>query len=325
MQPSPQLQLQKGLFLGIIISISVLITISLVISLGLNMLPSMPATLAQKNSLTPTNNSTPTNNVTSQVPSPTPTTFRQGKWLLTWADEFTSAANSKPDAKKWNVASNQSDGLGYATPRNVYLDGTGNLIIDIKKENPDNVRCGSGLCQYTAATLKTDKKFELTYGRVEAKVKLPQGLGIRSTFILRGNDEATKPWPANGSIGIIEALGKNPSEAYASLQGSGYSSSTGFYKTYRLPNSKFSDDFHIFAIEWSEDKVSYFIDGTNYYTVIKADVEKKGKWVFDHPFFLSLDISVGESWLEAPNGTTKFPQQIQIDYIRAFRSESGNN
>jgi beta-glucanase (GH16 family) len=241
-------------------------------------------------------------------------------WKLTWSDEFDGAAGSLPDAAKWTFdigTGNNGWGnneLEYYTnrPENISEDGKGNLVITAIKESYQ----GSS---YTSARIKTKGIFDQKYGRFEAKIKSPYGQGLWPAFWMLGNNVDTDSWPLCGEIDIMEIKGQMPSVVYGTLHGPGYSGANPISSSYTLINNRFDTDFHIFAMEWNENKIDFFVDNYLYKRVNKSDVEVKGKWVYDHPFFLILNLAVGGNFLGGPNSQTTFPQKMTIDYVRVYQ------
>jgi beta-glucanase (GH16 family) len=241
----------------------------------------------------------------------------QRNWELTWSDEFDGVAGVLPDASKWtyDIGSggwgNQE--LQYYTnrPENVSLDGTGNLVITAKSES-------FGGSSFTSARIKTQGLFTQAYGRFEARLKTPYGPGIWPAFWMLGANIETAPWPQCGEIDIMELKGHQPNIMYGTIHGPGYSGGSAITDTYALENNRFDKDFHIFAIEWDTDKIDFFVDGYLYQRISKSTVTKKGEWVFDHPFFLILNIAVGGNFAGFPTSDTPFPQKMTIDYVRAY-------
>jgi beta-glucanase (GH16 family) len=230
-------------------------------------------------------------------------------WKLTWGDDFEGAAGAAVDGSKWAYDSGpnwyNNELQDYTTgATNASLDGSGNLVIEARKE----AREGR---QYTSARLKTEGKKTFTYGRIEGRMKLPAGQGMWPAFWLLGGNS----WPAQGEIDIMENLGKEPSIAHGSMHGPGYSGASGPTATYTLPGgAKFSDDFHVFAIEWETSAIRWYVDGVLFSTKTTADT-KGNQWVFDHGFFIILNLAVGGDWPGAPDGTTVFPQKLVVDYV----------
>src|SRR5262249_28220297 len=142
---------------------------------------------------------------------------------------------------------------------NSYLDGQGNLIIEAKQETitgPDG-----RTRDYTSARIKTAGLFTQQYGRIEARMQLPIGQGIWPAFWMLGDNTLTGGWPACGEIDIMENIGSQPSTNHGSLHGPGYSGGRALTRTYTLPDGqRFTDDFHVFAIEWSAERIDFFVD-----------------------------------------------------------------
>jgi beta-glucanase (GH16 family) len=243
-------------------------------------------------------------------------------YTLRWADEFDGTAGSAPDQSKWNydVGGNGwgNNELETYTRRtdNAFLDGNGHLIIKVIKETltgPDGIRR-----DYTSARLLTKGKFTQRYGRFEVRVQLPFGQGIWPAFWMLGDNIDAVGWPTSGEIDIMESVGREPAINHGTLHGPGYSGGAGLTGLYTLPaGQKFADDFHTFAIEWEPAAIRFYVDGNLYQTKSPADAPGK-PWVFDHPFFMLLNVAVGGSFPGNPDATTTFPQTMIVDYVRVY-------
>jgi len=239
-------------------------------------------------------------------------------WKLVWSDEFEGPANQKPDASKW-VFETGGNGWGnseleYYTDRasNASLDGNGALVITARSETFQNRN-------YTSARLKTEGKFDHTYGRFEARIRIPRGQGLWPAFWMLGNDIGTVGWPTCGEVDIMENIGKEPSTVHGTIHGPGYSGGNGLGASYQLPGkAPFADDFHVYAVEWQSDSIRWYVDDVSYETRTPADVPQGDKWVYDHPFFIILNVAVGGQWPGSPDGTTSFPQTMIVDYVRVY-------
>ncbi|MDQ1294126.1 MAG: hypothetical protein QG608_2009 [Actinomycetota bacterium] len=248
-----------------------------------------------------------------------------------WADEFDGPAGSAPDSKKWR-SEVKGDGFGnnelqYYTGStdNIALDGQGNLVITAKKGNPSGLQCWNGPCQYTSGKLTTASTFTRTYGHFEARIKIPRGQGIWPAFWMLGNDIGSAGWPKSGEIDIMENVGKEPGKVHGSLHGPGYSGGNPLTGTYTLPQGKaLADDFHVYSVDWSPGLVVWKIDGTEYSRKTTADAGSN-KWVFDHPFFMMLNLAVGGNWPGSPDASTTFPQRMVIDYVRVTDATQGGS
>jgi beta-glucanase (GH16 family) len=245
----------------------------------------------------------------------------------TWTDEFNGAAGSAPDASKWTLetggSGNGNNELQYYTnsTRNASLDGNGNLVITARKNSDSALQCWYGTCQYTSARLNTARTFTQAYGRYEARIKIPRGQGIWPAFWMLGDDLASVGWPNSGEIDIMENVGNEPGTVHGTVHGPGYSGGGGIGASYSLPDGKaFADGFHTFAVDWSPQAITWSVDGQTYQTRTPADANGD-KWVFDHPFFIILNLAVGGNWPGSPNASTSFPQTMTVDYVRVSASD----
>ncbi len=252
----------------------------------------------------------------------------QTTWTLAWSDEFNGPAGSAVDGTKWVAEiGNGSNGWGnhqreYNTnsTRNASMDGAGNLVITAIKESlGKKYRCWYGECQYTSARLKTQGRFEQAYGRFEARIRVPYGQGIWPAFWMLGNNIQTAGWPACGEIDIMEHIGREPYNVYGTIHGPGYSGAGGIGAPYTLTSARFTDDFHVFAVEWEPNQIRWYVDGQLYQTRTPADLPPGSAWVFDHPHFMILNLAVGGYWPGDPDSTTVFPQKMYVDYVRVYR------
>jgi beta-glucanase (GH16 family) len=247
-------------------------------------------------------------------------------WTVVWSDEFNGPAGSTVDGSKW-VFDIGGGGWGnkelqYYTnsTRNASMDGAGNLVLTALKETLHRrYRCWYGQCQYSSARIKTKAKFERAYGRFEARIRVPYGQGLWPAFWMLGNNIDSARWPACGEIDIMENIGREPSTVHGTIHGPGYSGASGIGAPYHLPSGAFSDDFHVFAIEWEPSVIRWYVDGNLYQTRAPADLPAATNWVFDHPFFMLLNVAVGGNWPGSPDETTAFPQKMYVDYVRVFQ------
>ncbi|MFM9705687.1 discoidin domain-containing protein [Streptomyces galilaeus] len=250
---------------------------------------------------------------------------------LVWSDEFDGAANTRPDASKWrsDPGTGPNNELEYYTDhRNAALDGAGHLVMEARREATAGSSCprdplsGSGTCQYTSARMNTGAAFQFTYGRVEARIKVPKGNGLWPAFWMMGADFLTgRPWPYNGEIDIVEVLGKDVKTAYSTVHAPAYNGGGGIGSPYTLPgNADFSDDFHTWVADWNSKGITYSLDGRTVFSLDKDEVERtRGPWIFDHPHYLILNLAVGGDWPGPTDATTPFPSRMLVDYVRVYQ------
>lgn len=238
-------------------------------------------------------------------------------WKIVWRDEFNQAEGSAPDASKWGyeIGGNGwgNNELEYYTARtnNVRIED-GKLVIEARAEN-------FGGKNYTSARLLTKGKWSWTYGRIEARIKIPRGQGIWPAFWMLGTNIGTVGWPTCGEIDIMENIGREPALIHGTVHGPGYSGSGGIGGPAALPGGAvFADDFHVYAIECESNRISWFVDDQPYLSLTPSRLPQKAQWVFNQPKFLLLDLAVGGAWPGNPNGKTTFPQRLVVDYVRIY-------
>jgi beta-glucanase (GH16 family) len=242
-------------------------------------------------------------------------------WVLAWSDEFDAPDGSAPDPKKWTVETG-GDGWGnkeleyYTARRTNSRVEKGNLIIESRQEQftgPDGVTR-----EYTSARLKTEKLFTQKYGKFEARIRIPKGRGMWPAFWMLGDDFHATGWPACGEIDIMENVGSEPAKIHGTIHGPGYSGDDSLGAPYALPSGNIADDFHLFGVEWEPKEIRFYVDGHLYETRTPADLPAGARWVFDHPFYLILNVAVGGGWPGNPDASTKFPQEMLVDYVRVY-------
>ena len=237
-------------------------------------------------------------------------------YQLKWSDEFNGAAGTALDPNDWAF---DTGGGGWGnneleyytdTTNNAAMDGNGNLVITAKAEQ-------QGSNNYTSARIKTLGKHAWIFGRIEARIKIPKGQGMWPAFWMLGNDFSTVNWPQCGEIDIMENVGNaaDQNKVHATIHGPGYSGSAGPTTVYTM-SQPVSADFHVFAIEWAQDSIRWFVDSTQIAQKTPADIPSGATWVYNQDFFIILNLAVGGSWPGNPDATTTFPQQMSVDYVR---------
>jgi len=253
-------------------------------------------------------------------------------WQLVWSDEFNGKAGTPPDPAKWNYDIGRGNPPGWGnnelesytnSTQNSFQDGKGNLVIRA-------IRDGAG--NYTSARLQTGAPGASTqtadghwqYGRILARIKLPYLKGTWPAFWTLGQNIATAGWPTCGELDVLENFGANRSSAGSisgTAHGPGYSGGQGITKVYTLPyGERVTDDFHVYAIEWSQDLVQWSVDGVVYHKITPASLPSNAKWVFNAPFFILLNMAVGGNAAGNPDGAAPFPpQDMLVDYVRVYQ------
>jgi uncharacterized protein (TIGR03437 family) len=251
-------------------------------------------------------------------------------WHLVWSDEFNGVANSPPDPTKWNYDiggggwGNGEQEVYTNSTNNSFQDGKGNLVIRAIKDSNGNFTSARLRTGMTSPTDTANLSWQ--YGRIEARIKLPYGSGVWPAFWTLGSNINTVSWPTCGEMDILENFGPggndDASTVHATIHGPNFAN-TGVGAPYHLPNQqKFTDDYHLFAVEWSQNSIQFFVDGTNYESLTPASLPSGGQWVFNQPFFLLLNLAIGgpTTFLGTPQPDTPFPQEMLIDYVRVYNA-----
>lgn len=230
---------------------------------------------------------------------------------LVWEENFNG---TQLDEKIWNFE------LGNGCPNNcgwgnnekqLYTKTNhelinGNLVITIKKEGDS----------YSSTRITTSGKREFQYGRMEARAKLPTGKGIWPAFWMLGSNIAKVGWPKCGEIDILEYVGREPHMVYTTLHTQDSHGNSVNSKKTEIKNIE--EGFHIYAVEWTKDKMDFFVDDQLVYT-FKPEVKNENTWPFNQPFFFILNVAVGGNFGGHEVDNAIFPQQYFIDYIRVYQ------
>jgi beta-glucanase (GH16 family) len=253
--------------------------------------------------------------------SPNNDTYAPGlDWKLVWSDEF-KKDNIDPD--NWNFQVEEAGRFNDEWQR--YTNSSNNAYIDndclvIKAIHESDIH---GMDQYTSARLHTANKQSWTYGRIAARIKLPQGTGIWPAFWMLGaninENGGDTPWPQSGEIDILELYGsKDDAVVEANLHYADKSDSHAMMGavSFQLEQGVFADSFHIFELEWNANNITWFVDGQQFAsTSIKADELAE----FHKDFFLLLNLAVGGTYAGRPDTTSVFPQYMYIDWVRVYK------
>jgi beta-glucanase (GH16 family) len=234
---------------------------------------------------------------------------------LVWYDEFTGTALNTSDWNYETGASTVNNELEYYTSRsNNLVVSNGTLKIIALQEN-------YGGRAYTSAKINSSGHQNFKYGRMEASIKLPKTQGLWPAFWMMPQNSVNGSWPSSGEIDIMEELGSNPYKDFGTIHygtdpGTGHKSSGG---TYQGAND-LSAGFHTYAIEWKPDTITWFLDNNNFYTITKTGIAPS-YWPFnDDNFFFILNVAVGGWFGGNPDGTTVFPQTMEVDYVRVYNN-----
>lgn len=245
-----------------------------------------------------------------------------GGWTLRWSDEFDAADGARPDPARWV---HDLGGGGWGNDElQTYTDRPENAVVRdgalVITARAERFTGRDGVARdYTSARLKTKDRFAQTHGRFEARIQVPRGQGIWPAFWMLGVDIDSAGWPACGEIDIMENIGREPTTIHGTLHGPGYSGSAALSASKQSPSgAPFADAYHVFAVEWEPQEIRWYLDGAQYAAKRPSDLPPGARWVFDHDHFLLLNLAVGGRWPGAPDGSTRFPQEMKVDYVRVY-------
>lgn len=252
------------------------------------------------------------------------------QWKLVWADDFNEPG--LPNPAKWSYETGfiRNNELQYYTrerPENARVED-GMLVIEARKEqfkNPDydpesrRGRRGREFAEYTSASLTTQGKASWTYGRIEVRAKLPSGRGTWPAIWTLGTNIREVGWPACGEIDIMEFVGFEPGIIHANVHTRSYNHTRGTGKGDKITIADASNAFHVYAIEWYEDHIDFFVDDRKYFT-FKNEGSGDDVWPYNKDQYLILNLAIGGSWGGQKGiDDSIFPQRYYIDYVRVYQ------
>jgi len=254
---------------------------------------------------------------------------------LLWSDEFNGKKGLRPSAKVWSA---EVGGGGWGNSErqfytdksaNASMDGAGSLVITanrISNEYAEQIgdvpgtedilnRCSE--CQFTSARLKTARKLSFQYGRIEARIKMPVGVGTWPAFWMLGGDLLDGvPWPECGEIDIMEFRGDIPDQSTSAIHGPTTPQGSGLGARF-LSGPALSEGYHTYALEWKKNSLTFLVDGRVTGTFSSADTGSRG-WVYNQKFFLILNLAMGGTYAGEYIDPALNQAQLHVDYIRYY-------
>lgn len=245
-------------------------------------------------------------------------------WTLTFDEEFNGPSGSGPNPRLWL---HDVGGIGWGNRElqyysagngNTYLDGEGHLVI-AAHQGPGGFSCWYGECAYTSGKLTTRQPqlatFSQRYGHFEARIKVPTGKGLWPAFWLLGEKIVCDDECKAGEIDVMEALGHQPDKVQQHAHGPDFH----FGKAFTLPAGQSVADWHTYAVHWTASRIEWWVDGQITQSITKEEADEG--WVFDHRFYILLNLAVGGEWPGTPDATAIFPAKMLIDYVRVYTTK----
>lgn len=261
-------------------------------------------------------------------------------WQLTWSDEFNGAEGSAADPARWSHdvgCGPDGDGWGNGELQ-WYGDGTANAVVKggalvitakVQAAGAAKTCVGPSAVGYSSARLHTQAKFAQKYGRFEARMQIPAGIGLWSAFWLMGADYTPENWPICGEIDVMENAGNEAASVHGAIHGPTADKSAtgdtyvdeGVHGKATLAKGKLAEAFHVYAIEWEHEVVRWYLDDKLFFTAKPGNLPAGATWVFDHPFFLVVNLAIGGAFPDppAPDATTVFPKTLVVDWVRVYQ------
>jgi len=254
---------------------------------------------------------------------------------LAWSDEFTNSggAAAQPNPAFWTYDTGNS---GFGNNELENYCAWGSSASPCSTTNPSAFVGTDGYLHieaqqpsagvYTSARLKTQGLFSFQYGRLEVRARVPEAQGFWPAAWLMGNNIATVNWPACGEQDVLERVNGpgSPDWNAGSVHGTGFTGGTGLGTLYDFPNGTTAAAWHTYGMIWSRGSVAYYIDDPTHpyatYTTSSLSSLSGAVWPFDagQSNFILLNLAVGGSWPGSPDGTTPFPSELLIDYVRVY-------
>jgi beta-glucanase (GH16 family) len=246
------------------------------------------------------------------------------QWSLVWSDEFDGNAL---DASNWDYQI--GNGSAYGLP-----SGWGNNELQYYTNFEDNVSVSDGTLKivarqqslgglpYTSGRIRTKDLREFTYGRFEGRMKIPSTSGVWPAFWMLPTDSPYGGWASSGEIDIMESVNQ-ADKIYGTIHhGAPWPSNQHNGGTFE-DGTDFSQDFHVYAVEWEPNIIRWYLDGVLYHSVTKDDwyssvAPGNDLAPFDVPFHLLLNVAVGGNFPGNPNGSAVYPQTLEVDYVRVY-------
>jgi beta-glucanase (GH16 family) len=234
-------------------------------------------------------------------------------WKLVWNDEFDgpelNTNNWKYDIDGQGGGNNE---LQYYTdsPENSSLENGSFVITALDNGYADK--------PYTSAAIRSKNLAEWKYGKFEIRAKLPMGQGMWPAIWMMPAKNVYGGWPLSGEIDIMENVGHAPNEIFGTIHYGDRWPNNKYTSQHYVSENSFADDYHVYAIEWEPNKISWYIDGVLYSTKTPDDLGGN-KWVWDQEFYLIINLAVGGNLPGSPDETTQFPQKFYIDYVRVYK------
>jgi len=234
-------------------------------------------------------------------------------WDLVWSEEFEYSGEPNPEYWDYEIGFIRNQELQYYTnhSQNVRVED-GVCVITARLEEEDSI---------TSASMNTLAKKDFLYGRIEVRAQIPSALGTWPAIWMLGTNRSELGWPACGEIDIMEHVGYDPDRIHANIHTKAYNHTIGTNKGNQIEVKDPWSDFHLYAVEWFEDHMDFFMDDSLYFSFENEMTGNNDTWPFDKPHYLLINLAYGGGWggSEGVN-TSLLPVEYKIDYVRYYQA-----
>ena len=234
-------------------------------------------------------------------------------WDLVWSEEFEYSGEPNPEYWDYEIGFIRNQELQYYTnhSQNVRVED-GVCVITARLEEEDSI---------TSASMNTLAKKDFLYGRIEVRAQIPSALGTWPAIWMLGTNRGELGWPACGEIDIMEHVGYDPDRIHANIHTKAYNHTIGTNKGNQIEVKDPWSDFHLYAVEWFEDHMDFFMDDSLYFSFENEMTGNNDTWPFDKPHYLLINLAYGGGWggSEGVN-TSLLPVEYKIDYVRYYQA-----
>lgn len=245
----------------------------------------------------------------------------KGDRKLVWSDEFN--VDGRPDSGRWDydIGDGCPDNCGWGNNElQYYTDKVTNARVEDGYLIIEAHRDSLGGKAFTSAKIVSRGKGDWRYGRFEIRARLPHGKGTWPAIWMLPTDWKYGGWPASGEIDIMEHVGHDPGVIHGTIHTEAYNHIKGTQKEGIVPVTDAQEAFHVYAVDWTEDKMEFYVDDELYHTVVREPEDDYKGWPFDQRFYLIMNIAVGGNWGGAQGVDPGiWPQRMEIDYVRVYQ------
>ncbi|MFN4242542.1 MAG: family 16 glycosylhydrolase [Tepidisphaerales bacterium] len=248
---------------------------------------------------------------------------RPRDYVLVFEDTFDRG--DRPDPAHWRFEygflRNREAQFYTDRPENVRIEN-GVLVIEARRERFPTGRTDAdgkpAFAEYTSGSIET--RHAWTYGFIEVRAKIPSGRGTWPAIWTLGSNIREVGWPACGEIDIMEHVGHDPNRLHGTIHTAAYNHAKGTQRGASFPIDQPHTDFHVYAVHWTPDGITFFFNDTPYFH-FPNERKTEAEWPFDKPQYLKLNLAIGGVWGGQKGiDDTAFPHRFEIDYVRVYQA-----